>query len=130
MQNLSAVAPSDEMSKARRIRLPEHFYLPRRMTNGLRVQDVMPWRDAVEYVSDGERIGIRMHDGEVLWITSRQESLLPAFREEFEGVDVDDLLRGLQLYARLRPRLKYLWQQDIAALEDLIAEREEEEWRR
>ncbi len=87
----------------------------------------MPWRDAVEYVSDGERVGIRMYDGEVLWITSRQESLLPAFREEFEGIDVDELLRGLQLYARLRPRLKYLWQQDIAALEDLIAEREEEE---
>ena len=58
--------------------------------------------------------------------TGRQEVLLPAFREEFEGVDVDDVLRGLQRYARLRPRLKYLWQEDIAALEDLLAEREEE----
>lgn len=110
----------------RRLRLPDRFYLPRRLANGLKVRDVMPWRDAVEYVTDGERIGMRKYDGEVLWITGRQEVLLPAFREEFEGVDVDDVLRGLQRYARLRPRLKYLWQEDIAALEDLLAEREEE----
>jgi hypothetical protein len=110
----------------RRIRLPDRFYLPRRLANGLKVRDVMPWRDAVEYVTDGATIGMRMYDGEVLWITGRQESLLPAFREAFEGVDIDELLRGLQGYARLRPRLKYLWQEDIAALEDLLAEREEQ----
>ena len=110
----------------RRVRLPDRFYLPRRLRNGLKVRDVMPWRDAVEYVTDGTTIGIRMYDGEVLSITGRQEALLPAFREEFEGVDIDELLRGLQGYARLRPRLKYLWQEDIAALEDLLAEREEQ----
>ena len=110
----------------RRIRLPDRFYLPRRLANGLKVRDVMPWRDAVEYVTDGTTIGIRMYDGVVLSITGRQEALLPAFREEFEGVDIDELLRGLQGYARLRPRLKYLWQEDIAALEDLRAEREEQ----
>lgn len=120
----------DSTGEVRRIRLPDRFYLPRRLTNGLKVRDVMPWRDAVEYVTDGETIGMRMYDGEILWITGRQEALLPAFREEFEGVDVDEVLRGLQGYARLRPRLKYLWQEDIAALEDLLAEREEEVWRR
>ena len=118
-------AEEETASELRRIRLPDRFYLPRRLANGLKVRDVMPWRDAVEYVTDGEKIGMRMYDGEVLWITMRQESLLPSFREEFEGVDLDDVLRGLQDYARLRPRLKYLWQEDIAALEDLLAEREE-----
>src|SRR5690606_12116750 len=73
--------------QVRRLRLPDRFYLPRRLANGLKVRDVMPWRGAVEYVSDG-RIGMRMQDGEVLWITERQESLLSAFREEFDGVDV------------------------------------------
>lgn len=114
------------INEIRRVRLPERFYLPRRLANGLKVRDVMPWRDAVEYVSDGETIGMRMYDGEVLWITGRQETLLPAFREEFEGVDLDEVLRGLQHYAKGRPRLKYLWQEDMAALEDLRAEREEE----
>ena len=110
----------------RRVRLPDRFYLPRRLRNGLKVRDVMPWRDAVEYVSDGSSMGMRMHDGEIVWITERQEMLLPAFREEFEGVDLDDVVEGLRRYIRQRPRLKYLWQQDLAALEDLRAEREEE----
>lgn len=117
--------PAQRGRQIRRLRMPDRFYLPRRLANGLKVRDVMPWRDAVEYVTDGEKIGMRMFDGEVLWVTGRQEALLPAFREEFEGVDVDEVLRGLQGYARLRPRLKYLWQEDIAALEDLLAEREE-----
>jgi hypothetical protein len=109
----------------RRIRLPERFYLPRRLPNGLKVHDVMPWRDAVEYVSDGEMVGMRMFDGDILWITGRQETLLPAFREEFDGVDQDDVMEGLKRYIKRRPRLKFLWQQDLAALEDLCAEREE-----
>ena len=116
----------DVVGEVRRIRLPERFYLPRRLPNGLKVRDVMPWRDAVEYVSDGETIGMRMYDGGILWITGHQETLLPSFREEFEGVDLDDVLRGLKRYARARPRLKYLWQEGLAALEDLRAEREED----
>ena len=126
VRTLSEPLAEGSASAIRRIRLPDRFYLPRRLANGLKVRDVMPWRDAVEYVTDGETIGMRMFDGEVLWVTGRQEVLLPAFREEFEGVDVDEVLRGLQGYARLRPRLKYLWQEDIAALEDLLAEREEQ----
>jgi hypothetical protein len=112
--------------EVRKIQLPERFYLPRRLPNGLKVRDVMPWRDAVEYVTDGETVGMRMYEGEVLWITGRQEALLPSFREEFEGVDLDEVLRGLHRYAKGRPRLKYLWQEELAALEDLRAEREEE----
>jgi hypothetical protein len=112
-------------SSIRRIRLPERFYLPRRLANGLKVRDVMPWRDAVEYVSDGKTVGMRMFDGEIVWITGRQETLLPAFREEFDGVDLDDVVEGLRGYIRGRPRLKFLWQQDLAALEDLRAERQE-----
>ena len=111
----------------RRIRLPDRFYLPRRLANGLKVRDVMPWRDAIEYVSDGETVGMRMYDGDVLWITGRQETLLPAFREEFDGVDLDDVVTGLEQYIKRRPRLKFLWQQDLAALEDLRAERDEAE---
>lgn len=127
MNTQTAVESSRSVARElRRIRLPDRFYLPRRLANGLKVRDVMPWRDAVEYVTDGATIGMRMYDGKVLRITGRQESLLPAFREEFEGVDIDEVLRGLQGYARLRPRLKYLWQEDIAALEDLLAEREEQ----
>ena len=119
---VSAHAPS----AIRRIRLPERFYLPRRLANGLKVRDVMPWRDAIEYVSDGKTVGMRMFDGEIVWVTGRQETLLPAFREEFDGVDLDDVVEGLRRYIRQRPRLKFLWQQDLAALEDLRAEREEE----
>ena len=116
--------------RIRKIRLPDRFYLPRRLPNGLKVRDVMPWRNAVEYITDGEAIGMRMHDGEILWIKGRQEALLEAVREDLEGVDLHALVRGLQEYTRLHPRLKYLWQEDIAALEDLLAEREAEGWRR
>jgi hypothetical protein len=116
---------NERPDRVRRIRLPDRFYLPRRLANGLKVRDVMPWRDAIEYVSDGETVGMRMYDGDVLWITGRQETLLPAFREEFDGVDLDDVVAGLEQYIKRRPRLKFLWQQDLAALEDLRAEREE-----
>ena len=85
----------------------------------------MPWPGALEYVTDGTSLGMRMRDGRILWITSSQEMLLPAFREEFAGVDVDAVLEGLHHYARIHPRLKYIWQEDLAALEDLVAEREE-----
>ena len=125
----SAAAPrlKERPASVRRIRLPDRFYLPRRLANGLKVRDVMPWRDAIEYVSDGETVGMRMYDGDVLWITGRQETLLPAFREEFDGVYLDEVVAGLEQYIKRRPRLKFLWQQDLAALEDLRAEREEEE---
>ena len=118
---------NERPASVRRIRLPDRFYLPRRLANGLKVRDVMPWRDAIEYVSDGETVGMRMYDGDILWITGRQETLLPAFREEFDGVDLDDVVTGLEQYIKRRPRLKFLWQQDLAALEDLRAEREEEQ---
>lgn len=116
---------NEHPGSVRRIRLPDRFYLPRRLANGLKVRDVMPWRDAIEYVSDGETVGMRMYDGDILWITGRQETLLPAFREEFDGVDLDDVVAGLEQYIKRRPRLKFLWQQDLAALEDLRAERDE-----
>lgn len=112
-------------AEIRAIRLPDRFYLSPRQADAA-AGDVMPWPDAVEYVTDGSAIGMRMTDGRVLWMTTSQDELLPAFREEFQGVDVEPVLDGLRRYARLHPRLKYLWQEDLAALEDLAAEREEQ----
>lgn len=122
-----AVVGPELDTDVRAIRLPDRFYLARTDDDGATTRDLMPWPDAVEYVTDGTAIGMRMVDGQVLWMTTSQEERLPAFREEFDGVDVESVLEGLRSYARLHPRLKYLWQEDLAALEDLAAEREETE---
>ena len=117
----------DPDTEIRAVRLPDRFYVARRREDGTATRDTMPWPDAVEYVTDGSALGLRTVDGQVLWMTTSQEELLPAFRDEFDGVDVESVLRGLRTYTRLHPRLKYLWQDDLAALEDLAAEREEME---
>lgn len=40
---------------------------------------------------------------------------------------VDAVRDGLQRYARIHPCLEDIWQEDLAAMEDLAAEREEAE---
>lgn len=121
-----AVQIAPQSPTIRRVDLPDRFYRSHTGADGPRAsRQQMPWRDALEYVTDGTDLGMLMRDGRVLWITSSQDILLPAFREEFAGVDVDAVLEGLHHYARLHPRLKYIWQEDLAALEDLVAEREE-----
>lgn len=121
-----AVIGPEQDSEVRAIRLPDRFYLADPRNPGA-ARQTMPWPDALEYVTDGSAIGMRMIDGQVLWLTTSQDELLPEFREEFDGVNVASVLEGLRRYARLHPRLKYLWQEDLAALEDLAAEREERE---
>lgn len=67
----------------RTIQLPPSFYLPRRTIGGGEVRDVMPYVDAVAYVTDGFRYGLHYEDGTVDWLGS---DLVAAFGEGAEIV--------------------------------------------
>lgn len=102
-----------------RVRLPERFYLPRHTREGGEIRDAVPWDEAADYVTDGERYGVLFRDGRVWWFTpDRAEQ----FRRDFEGVDLDALIAGLQQYIRQRSRLESSWSEDIEALERLRRE--------
>lgn len=70
--------------EVRPIRLPDSFYLPRRTIGGGEVRDVMPYVDAVAYVTDGFRYGVHYEDGTIDWLGDDPVS---AFGE---GAEVED----------------------------------------
>lgn len=111
------------MSEVRPLRMADRFYLARKDHFGADVYDVMPWENATEYVTDGERIGVRFQDDTVLWAPTDEEiALREQFREDFSGVDIDALLQGLQAYAGYHSRLKDIWQRDLGVLQELRSE--------
>jgi hypothetical protein len=112
------------MSDVRGVRLPDRFYLPRTTWDGLEVRDVMPWQGAREYVTDGDRYGIRFGDGRVRWLGDAWKSQVELFREDFAGVDLDALVEGLRGYVQQHKELRALWREDMEALEILINERQ------
>lgn len=104
------------MAEIRAIRLPDSFYLPRTTWSGIEVRDVVPWDGASEYVTDGERYGVRFRDARIVWF---EESREDRFRDDFEGVDLDQLVNGLRKYVRQNNSLKRLWREDIETLDRL-----------
>ena len=104
------------MAQIRPVRLPDRFYLPRQTYSGQEIFDVVPWEGATDYVTDGERYGVRMQDGSVRWF---EESRVEQFAQDFAGVDLEALVEGLQEYCRRYRVLQHLWKEDIDALERL-----------
>ncbi len=104
------------MPQIRPVRLPDRFYLPRRSYSGQEILDVLPWDGAKEYVSDGQRYGIRMNDGSVRWF---EESRIERFEEDFAGVDLQALVDGLNEYCSRYRVLRDVWKEDLDALEEL-----------
>ena len=112
------------MGHIRAVRLPDRFYLPRRSYSGQEIFDALPWEGATEYVTDGERYGIRMADGEVRWL---EESREERFAEDFTGVDLDALVEGLHEYCRRYRVLQTVWKEDLELLEQLKTRESTEE---
>ena len=54
----------------RTIKLSPNAYEPRRTLGGGEVRDGMPYEGATDYVTDGERYGVRYDDGHVDWLGS------------------------------------------------------------
>jgi hypothetical protein len=104
------------MLEIRAIRLPDRFYLSRRSYSGQEIFDVLPWEGAKEYVTDGERYGIRMYDGSVRWL---EESRIERFKEDFAGVDLQALIDGLNEYTTRYRILRDIWKEDLDALQEL-----------
>lgn len=104
------------MPHVRTVRLPDRFYLPRRSYSGQEIFDVVPWEGATDYVTDGTRYGVLMKSGEIRWL---EESRSVQFAEDFAGVDLKALVDGLQEYVRRYQILQGIWQEDLAALEQL-----------
>lgn len=104
------------MPQIRPVRLPDRFYLSRRSYSGQEIFDVLPWDGAKEYVSDGQRYGIRMNDGSVRWL---EESRIERFEEDFAGVDLQALINGLNEYCSRYRVLRDVWKEDLDALEEL-----------
>ena len=104
------------MPQIRPVRLPDRFYLPRRSYSGYEIFDVVPWEGAIEYVTDGQRYGVRMGNGDIRWL---EESRAEQFAQDFAGVDLEALVDGLQEYCRRYQILRNIWKEDIDALEEL-----------
>ena len=109
------------MADVRSIRLPDSFYLPRTTWSGTEVRDVVPWDGATDYVTDGERYGVRFEDGRIVWF---EESREDRFRQDFEGVDLQRLVDGLRQYVQQNTMLKRIWREDIETLERLTSQKE------
>jgi len=101
----------------RPIRLADRFYLPRRTWSGAEIHDVMPWEGATEYVTDGSRYGVRFPD-RIWWFADWR---VEQFAEDFQGIDLDGLVEGLQAYTSEHEVLQRLWRDDLKALEELRA---------
>ena len=50
------------------ITLTPENYGPRTTLGGGTVRDLMPWSGALDYVTDGQRFGVRYNDGFVDWL--------------------------------------------------------------
>lgn len=114
------------MAAAREIRLPDRFYLPRPGPDGREVHDVMPWEGALNYATDGERVGIQFADGRVVWLGEAAGALspepaeqTPSFAEDFADVNLDALVDGLRVYMDRHPILKSVWREDMERLDNL-----------
>lgn len=86
--------------------LPDRFYLPNAITPGAR--DVVPWRDARSYVSDGTRFGLLHAGGAVVWLDSADHERL---RAGYTGEEYDLYWEALGEYLAYRTRLRELWQE-------------------
>lgn len=111
------------MPQIRPVRLPDRFYLPRRTYTGQEIFDLVPWDGAVEYVTDGQRYGIRMRDGDIRWL---EESRAERFANDFAGIDLEALIDGLHEYCRRYRVLQEIWKDDLAALDQLRSSDENE----
>lgn len=78
---------------------------------------MVPWDGATDYVTDGTRYGVLMQGGTIRWL---EESRTEQFAEDFAGVDLNDLIEGLQEYVRRYRILRGVWQEDLEALEQLL----------
>jgi hypothetical protein len=124
-------------SPTRSVRLPDRFYLPRSDSEGREVRDVMPWEGAVGYATDGKRLGVEYPDGTVVWMgraaprdISVDSEGTPApeleasgargFADDFDGVNLADLVSGIRSYMELHPVLHTVWRGDVAELESLL----------
>lgn len=67
----------------RTIRLNDDAYEPRQTIGGGTVRDLLPWEGATDYVTDGDRYGVRYSDGAIDWLGTSPES---AFGEGVEIV--------------------------------------------
>jgi hypothetical protein len=104
------------MPQIRSVRLPDRFYLPRRSYSGQEILDVVPWDGATDYVTDGQRYGVRMKDGTIRWL---EQSRVEQFANDFAGVDLGALVDGLQEYCRRYQVLQNIWKEDLDALQQL-----------
>lgn len=55
--------------------LPAEFYRPRYSRLGCEIHDLMPWSDAITYVTDTIRVGVQFRDGSVRWLLEPQSAL-------------------------------------------------------
>lgn len=112
-----------ESGHIRPVRLPDAFYLPRWHPAGHEVRDTLPWSDAVEYVSDGIRYGMRLHDGDIRWFEEQPRQLMDLLGEDFQDVDLGGIVAGLKEYIARRDPLPLDLAQEVAALEAVLIER-------
>lgn len=112
-----------ESGHIRPVRLPDAFYLPRWHPSGHEVRDTLPWSDAVEYVSDGLRYGMRLHDGDIRWFEEQPRQLMDLLGEDFQDVDLAGIVAGLKEYIARRDPLPLDLAQEVAALEAVLIER-------
>jgi hypothetical protein len=68
----------------RTIRLSPAAYEPRETIGGGTVRDAMPFEGATDYVTDGDRYGVRFDDGHVDWLGT---DLSRAFGDGIEIID-------------------------------------------
>ena len=112
-----------ESGQIRPVRLPDAFYLPRWHPSGHEVRDTLPWSDAVEYVSDGIRYGMRLQDGDIRWFEEQPRQLMDLLGADFQDVDLAGIVAGLKEYIARRDPLPLDLAQEVAALEAVLIER-------
>lgn len=104
--------------RLRTAELPEAFY--QAAVQGGEIVRRPPWEEAVDYVSDGDRYGVRFVSGRVRWFDRPEDRLLEELREDFRGVDVFDIVEGLKDYVTRQERLSLPLAVDIACLEAIL----------
>jgi hypothetical protein len=112
-----------ELGRVRAVRLPDAFYLPGLDASGREVRDTLPWSDAVEYVSDGTRYGMRLRGGEIRWFEEAPRQLMDLLDQDFQGLDLPGIVGGLKEYIARRDPLPLALAQEVAALEAVVIER-------
>lgn len=113
-----AGAPDDD-GALRAVRLPDAFYLVDVDERG-EARRLPPWPDAVEYVSDGARYGVRFGSGEVEWFERTLPEWIERLRADFEGVDLFGVVEGLKEYVIRQERFPLGLANEVAGLEELL----------